>query len=291
MIGPGTPSGVPDFPARGTALPAPLGRVNPVHRADMTTTIFAEPFEPAGCKSCRDKTQLPFDFTMAFQPIMDIEHDRPFAYEALVRGTNGESAATVLSWVDDTNRYRFDQACRVKAIELASQLGLAALPGCRLSINFLPNAVYRAETCIRATMEAAHEFGFPHDRIMFEVTEGEQLRNGAHLKSIFDEYRRQGLITAIDDFGAGYAGLTMLAQFQPHVLKIDMDLIRDLNDDPVRQAIVAGIALVCQKLSIDIVAEGVETVAESTYLRSVGVRYQQGYLFAKPGWESLPLAR
>lgn len=173
---------------------------------------------------------------------MDLELDRPFGYEALVRGIGGESAQTVLSWVDETNRYRFDQACRVKAIELASRLGLAAMSECRLSINFLPNAVYRAETCIRATMEAAQTFGFPHDRIMFEVTEGEQMSSAAHLKSIFDEYKRQGLITAIDDFGAGYAGLNMLAQFQPHVLKIDMELIRNIDQDPVRQAIVSGIA-------------------------------------------------
>lgn len=257
----------------------------------MTTiTIFAEPFEPVGCKACRGGTQLPFEFTMAFQPIMDLELDRPFGYEALVRGIGGESAQTVLSWVDETNRYRFDQACRVKAIELASRLGLAAMSECRLSINFLPNAVYRAETCIRATMEAAQTFGFPHDRIMFEVTEGEQMSSAAHLKSIFDEYKRQGLITAIDDFGAGYAGLNMLAQFQPHVLKIDMELIRNIDQDPVRQAIVSGIVLVCERLSIDIVAEGIETPAESAYLHSAGVRYQQGYLFARPGWETLPLS-
>lgn len=255
-----------------------------------STTIFSQPFAPVGCQACRDGAQLPFNFTMAFQPIMDLELDRPFGYEALVRGVDGESAFTVLSWVDETNRYRFDQACRVKAIELASRLGLAALPDCRLSINFLPNAVYRAETCIRATMEAAETFGFPHDRIMFEVTEGEQMVSAAHLQSIFDEYKRQGLITAIDDFGAGYAGLNMLARFQPHVLKIDMELIRNIDQDPVRQAIVAGIVLVCQRLSIDIVAEGIETPAESSYLRNAGVRYQQGYLFARPGWETLPLS-
>ena len=155
-----------------------------------------------------------------------------------MRGVDGESAGTVLSWVDDTNRYRFDQACRVKAIELAPRLGLASLPDCRLSINLLSSAVYRAKTCIRATMEAAEEFDFPHNRIMFEVAEGEQVTSGAHLKSIFNEYRRQGLITAIDDFGAGYAGLNMLVQFQPHVLKIDMELIRNIDQDPVRQAIV-----------------------------------------------------
>lgn len=256
----------------------------------MTATFFAQPFEPVGCKACRDKTQLPFDFTMAFQPIMDLESSRPFAYEALVRGLDGEDAFTVLSRVDDTNRYLFDQACRVKAIELASRLGLAAIPGCRLSINFLPNAVYRAETCIRATMEAAREFDFPHDRIMFEVTEGEQLTDPAHLQSIFNEYRRQGLITAIDDFGAGYAGLNLLARFQPHVLKIDMELIRGIDRDPVRQAIVEGITLVCRRLSIDLVAEGIETAAESSCIRDLGIRYQQGYLFARPGWEALPLS-
>ncbi len=255
----------------------------------MTKTLFPTPFEPASCASCRDKTQLPFEFTMAFQPIMDMERERLFGYEALVRGVNGESAATVLSWVNDTHRYRFDQACRVKAIELASRLGLTDLPDCRLSINILPNAVYRADTCIRATMDAAKTFGFPHDRIMFEVTEGEQLSNAQHLQTIFDEYRRQGLITAIDDFGAGYAGLNLLARFQPHVLKIDMELIRNIDIDPVRQAIVSGIVLVCQRLSIDIVAEGIETAEESAYLRSVGVRYQQGYRFARPAWEALPL--
>ena len=82
----------------------------------------------------------------------------------------------------------------------------------------------------------------------------------------------------------------MLVKFQPHVLKIDMELIRNIDQDPVRQAIVCGIALVCQRLSIDIVAEGIETVAESAYLRSTGIRYQQGYLFVKPGLETLPQA-
>ena len=255
----------------------------------MNPTLFTEPFQPVGCAACKDKSQLPFDFTMAFQPIMDLRTGRPAAYEALVRGVNGESAASVLSWVDETNRYRFDQACRVKAISLAAQLGLVDMPDCRLSINFMPNAVYRAETCIRATMEASREFNFPHNRLMFEVTEVEPLRNGAHLKSIFDEYRRQGLLTAIDDFGAGYAGLNMLTQFQPHVIKLDMELVRNIDSDPVRQAIASGVALVCERLGIKIIAEGIESEAESAYLCSIDIQYQQGYLFARPGWESLPL--
>ena len=82
----------------------------------------------------------------------------------------------------------------------------------------------------------------------------------------------------------------MLTRFQPHVLKIDMELIRNIDQDPVRQAIAGGIELVCKRLGIVIIAEGIETEAESQYLQSLGIRYQQGYLFARPGWESLPLA-
>lgn len=118
----------------------------------MNATLYKEPFQPVGCAACKDKSQLPFDFTMAFQPIMDLRKQRPAACKGLVRGVGGESAASVLSWVDETHRYRFDQACRVKALALAAQLGLAALADCKLSINFMPNAVYRAETCIRATL-------------------------------------------------------------------------------------------------------------------------------------------
>ncbi|OWW19600.1 EAL domain-containing protein [Noviherbaspirillum denitrificans] len=252
--------------------------------------IFTEPFRPAGCEECRNPAALGFDFTMAFQPIMDLETMRPFAYEALVRGLNGEGAGFVLGQVDDGNRYRFDQACRVKAIELAAGLGMHRIASCHLSINFLPNAIYRPETCIRSTLEACARFGFPSDRLMFEVTEGERVEDGPHLVGIFNDYRKRGFLTAIDDFGAGYAGLNLLATFQPHVLKLDMELTRDIDGSAVRQAIVAGIALTAGKLNITLVAEGVETAGERDTLHALGIKYQQGYLFARPAVGALPLA-
>ncbi|GAB3245269.1 EAL domain-containing protein [Chitinimonas naiadis] len=252
-------------------------------------THFATPFHAVGCNDCRKLDGLGFEFTMAFQPILDIETGLPYAYEALVRGTGGEGAGYILSQVTDANRYQFDQACRVKAIELATTLGLHHLPDCKLSINFLPNAVYRPETCIRATLEASQRFGFPADRLMFEVTEGERISDAQHLKNIFAEYRRQGFTTAIDDFGSGYSGLNLLATFQPQVLKLDMELTRSIDADGIRQAIVAGVLLVAQRLGITIIAEGIETQAECDMLRSMGVRYFQGYLFARPAVAVLPL--
>ncbi|WP_043648992.1 EAL domain-containing protein [Chitinilyticum litopenaei] len=254
-------------------------------------TRFEQPFHALGCDNCRNLTALGFEFTMAFQPIMNLDTGRPYAYEALIRGANGEPAGEVLAKVNDGNRYRFDQACRVKAIELAAGLGLPQLPDCRLSINFLPNAVYRPETCIRATLEAAERHRFPTDRLMFEVTEGEQVRDSQHLIGIFEAYRRHGFITAIDDFGAGYSGLNLLATFQPDVLKIDMELTRGIDQSPSRQAILAGVLLTCERLDITVIAEGVETQGELATLSSMGVRLIQGYLFARPEIEALPLAR
>lgn len=254
---------------------------------NMTKTHFESPFRSVGCSECRNAAALGFEFTMAFQPIVDLTTRTIFAYEALVRGPEAESAASVLAMVNDLNRYRFDQACRIRAIELASRLRLQDIGNCKLSINFLPNAVYRPETCIRATLEAAQQFDFPLDRLMFEVTEVERIDDPSHLKRIFEEYSKRGFTTAIDDFGAGYSGLNLLASFQPHIIKLDMALTRNIHGDFVRQAIVAGIIQVAVRLNIEVIAEGIETATERDVLIGLGVRYMQGYLFAKPAFECL----
>lgn len=221
---------------------------------------------------------------MAFQPIVDVRDQSIFAYEALARGLNGGGAAEVLGQVDQNNRYQFDQTCRVKAIRLAAQLGM----NCHVSINFLPNAVYEPATCIRATLEAAKRYNFPVDRLIFEVTENEKVVDSGHLKRIIQEYHRQGFKTAIDDFGAGYSGLNLLAEFQPDIIKLDMDLMRDIDTDSTRQAIVRGIMAMCQALNITVIAEGIETTAEYHVLRDLGIHHFQGYLFARPAFEQLP---
>ncbi|WP_263260324.1 EAL domain-containing protein [Pseudomonas sp. RIT-PI-S] len=256
----------------------------------MPRPTFDQPFVPVGCAQCRALEKLDFEFTMAFQPIIDVPRGKPFAYEALVRGLNGEGAGQVLAKVNESNLYRFDQACRVKAIELAAGLGLARLPDCKLSINFFPNAVYRPETCIRATVEASRQFDFPLDRLMFEVMEGERVEEPEHLKGIFAEYERHGFTTAIDDFGSGYSGLNLLATFQPHVIKLDMVLTRNIDADPVREAIVSGIIHAASRLGIRIIAEGVETEAERDALLGLGIELMQGYLFARPEIGRLALA-
>ena len=237
----------------------------------------------AKCGACREDVELP-SFTMAFQPIIDIDTAAVYAYEALVRPPGGGSAADILSQINEQNRYSFDQACRVKAIELASRLEMDTL----LSINFLPNAVYQPAACLQKTFEAAERTHFPIHHLMFEVTENEPARDVAHLQSIFREYRRHGMITAIDDFGAGHSGLNMLADFQPDVLKVDMALTRSIHTDDVRTKIVGAIVRLCASLHISVIAEGIETLEEAVALRALGIRLFQGYLLARPGIEQLP---
>ena len=239
--------------------------------------------EPIDCHQCNQDKRLDFDFTMAFQPIINITTRQVFAQEALVRGLNNEPAGEVIGKVNEDNRYSFDQTCRIKAVKLAAQLKMQSF----LSINFLPNAVYNPEQCIRTTLNAAETYGFPIERIIFEITEGEQVDDTAHLRKIVRYYQQTGFLTAIDDFGAGYSGLNLLADLQTNLLKLDMGLIRGIDTDKNRRAIVKGIMQVCQDLAIQVIAEGIECYEEMKTLMDLGVELLQGFYFAKPAFESL----
>jgi EAL domain-containing protein (putative c-di-GMP-specific phosphodiesterase class I) len=238
------------------------------------------------CEACRDGLALSFDFSMAFQPIVDVERERVFAYEALARGPSDEPAHVVLEQAEE-NRYAFDQMCRVKAITLAAKLGLPS-QGALLSINFMPGAVYSPAACIQLTLKTAAAVGFPTDRLMFEIVESEEVRDRAHLRAIIEHYRARAFKVAIDDFGAGYSGLNLLADLPVDIVKLDMELIRDVHERPAARAIVALMAQLTATLGSEIVAEGVETVDEYLALRACGVRLMQGYLFARPAFEALP---
>lgn len=250
-------------------------------------TQIKTPFNPVapsiGCSNCSEKISLDFDFTMAFQPIVDFEKQTVFAQEALCRGLNNESAGEILGRLTPENMYKFDQTCRIKAVSLAARLGFDSL----VSINFMPNAVYNPENCLRTTLKAAADNDFPISQIIFEITEVEKVQNDNLLKNIVVEYKRQGLKTAIDDFGSGYSGLNLLSMFQPDIIKLDMELIRGIDRDFVKRSIVKNTIQICNDLGITVIAEGIETKSELNVLRDFGLNLFQGYYFAKPAFESI----
>lgn len=151
----------------------------------------------------------------------------------------------------------------------------------------MPNAVYQPELCIRTTLQAAEQYGFDINQIMFEVTESEQVNDINHLKKIFEHYRERGFLTAIDDFGAGFSGLNLLADLEVEILKLDMHLTRDIDSNRRKHAIVRGITKTCHELGIRIIAEGIESEAEYHALSDIGITLYQGFLFARPQYQGL----
>jgi EAL domain-containing protein (putative c-di-GMP-specific phosphodiesterase class I) len=224
------------------------------------------------------------EFSYAFQPIVDVVSREVYSYEALIRGRANESAFHVLERVPAHAKYQFDEDSRAAALALAVELGL----DCHLNLNFLPQGLYASDTSVASTLAAAARHALPIDRVILEVTEGEFVADYAHLGRRLNEFRSMGLKLAIDDFGAGYSGLNMLADFQPDQIKIDMNLVRGIETSGPRQAIVRAVVQVCGDLGIEVIAEGVESLAEYDCFVEHGVRLFQGYLFAKPGFESLP---
>lgn len=241
--------------------------------------------QPAGCKLCNAGPTFPF--SMAYQPILDVRTAKVTAYEALARGPHGEPAQYVLDRMLHNQRYSIDQQCREKAIAMAAQLGLLST-GADLHINFFPNAVYQPKQCLMRTLAAAEAVGFPLTRLVFEITELEQVRDHEHLRNIMTEYREFGLRVAIDDFGAGHSGLALLSEFQPDIVKLDRALVHYVDQRAARRSIVRAIVQICRDLGIAIVAEGIEREEEMQALCDLGIFVMQGYLWAPPAFEALP---
>lgn len=235
------------------------------------------------CDRCRagGRQAFPVEMTMAFQPIFEARTGRLFAQEALLRGKDGSGAGEIFAALTDENLYLFDQTCRVTAIGLAARLGLSA----RLSINFMPNAVYEPEACIRRTLVAARAAGIANDRLIFEFTEAERVRDKAHLVRIVEAYREMGFLTAIDDFGAGHAGLSLLADVVPDIVKVDRDIVAGLGQCRVRRAILARILDLSADLGFMVLAEGIEDRAGLDAALDLGVDLVQGYFLGRPEFE------
>mgnify|MGYP001429409152 CR=1 FL=1 len=194
----------------------------------------------------------------------------------------------MLEQVSPDNRYSFDQRCRAVAIERAVKAGILDTDA-RLSINFLPNAVYEPQACIQATLAAARRVGWPTSRLCFEITESENVGDRCHLQNIVTSYHEMGMKTALDDFGTGYANLDLLVDISPDVLKIDRHLVSDIHQSPRQQRILEHIITLAHQLDITLIAEGIEKLEEARWLYRHGIARQQGYWFARPAAGQLPV--
>jgi blue light- and temperature-responsive anti-repressor len=213
------------------------------------------------------------DQTYAFQPIVNIIEKSVFSYEALRRKRFDDHPAT--------RRY---ENIPQQALSLASELGIQTY----LNINVSPTSLEGSKELVKRTLDMATKHKIGTQKLVIEITETEAVKNNERFKYLVDDFRAKGVKIAIDDFGAGYSGLNLLANFQPDMVKLDMGLIRNIQSHGPRQSIVRAIHQVCFELGIDLIAEGVETLDEYRWLRDVEIELHQGYLFAKPALEALP---
>lgn len=191
------------------------------------------------------------------------------------------SPAQLIDWAQRENLlFMFDRICREKHIENAATVPNAA--NLDFLINFLPTVIYEPSVCLSTTFAAARRSGLPPEQIIFEVVETENISDREKLRSILDEYRAAGFRVALDDLGSGHAGLTLLADLSPDLIKIDRDLISRSVDSAPHPSICKSVIDIARESNKLVIAEGVETAEEYALFRELNVDLFQGYLFGRP---------
>ncbi len=225
--------------------------------------------------------------SIAFQPIVSatVSGVVVYGYEALARIDDGTVPALLLSRRFSNKFYAFDYRCRKLALETACKLSLSA----NLSLNITPGAILHSEFGMERTLRDAAELGFPASRMIFEITEREPIDDYYAVRVCIDKCRAQGVRIALDDFGTGFNGLNTLIELRPDTVKVDMSLIRKIETDADRQALMFGICAGGDKLGMRLVAEGVETLESVATLSAGNIDLMQGYFFARPARDQLPI--
>lgn len=215
--------------------------------------------------------------SMVFQPIVDLETRRIVGAEALSR-FSGVPYRTPDRWFDDAGHVGMRSELETVAIRNAIT-GYAPVwavdPYCDLAINA------SASTVMDSDFEEALQ-GAPLRRIIIEITEHDQVADYAALERALEPLRARGVRVAVDDAGSGYASLRHILRIRPDLIKLDISLIRDIDTDPMRQALASAVVQFAARTGCRVLAEGIETDAELTFVASIGVSLGQGFFLGKP---------
>ncbi|CAH5647864.1 diguanylate phosphodiesterase [Enterobacter hormaechei] len=225
------------------------------------------------------------DCSFAFQPIVDPFMQQVVSWEALIRTPSGESPESYFANLSREALYESDLKSKQVALSMASALGLQTQT---LSINLLPMTLVNVPGAVDFLLTAIEANGFVPEQIVVEFTESEAISRFEEFTSAVRQLKSAGISVAIDHFGAGFAGLQLLAQFQPDRIKINRDLIANVHKSGPRQAIIQSIIKCCASLEILFCAVGVELAEEWMWLESAGISQFQGHLFASPRLGGIP---
>ncbi len=219
---------------------------------------------------------------MAFQPIVDVANQTIFAYEALLR-TDEESLRRPDIFISTAERLDKVQLLGRTVRDAVARAAPQLPEGANLFVN-----VHGLELNDEELFSAQSALAAIAPRVVLEITERTGIDPAAGATRVA-MLRRLGYRIAVDDLGAGYAALGALATLEPDIVKLDMSLIRDLDQHDKKRRIVTAIASLCRELGGRVVAEGVETHAEKQACIDVGIELIQGYLYARPARGFFPV--
>jgi len=230
------------------------------------------------------------DIAAVFQPIVSLVDGEIFGYEALSRGAQGTKLERPDALFAAAEKYdkvwELEFLCRSKAFEQAHSLPADKM----LFINVDPKIINDARFQKGVTLEMLARYNIDANKIIFEITEKNSIEDYKSFRRVLDNYTSQGYKIAIDDAGAGYSGLKSMAEIRPQFIKVDMDLVRDIDKDVLKQALMKAFYEFSVATNMKIIAEGIETMNELETLIHIGIPYGQGYLLQRPAAEFLEMS-
>lgn len=217
-----------------------------------------------------------------YQPIVELASGDIMAWEALTRGPNEsrfQSPAVLFDFAEEAEQvFSLERECRETAVR-----GLGVLPpGSKLFLNIHPRTLVDPDFSPGQTVRLLEQFGLSPSDVVLEITERHSVRDFTLFHRTLEHYRNQGFRIAIDDVGTGYSGLQTIAELRPEFLKVDMSLVRGINADPVKRALMETLVTFAENIGCRIIAEGIEEEAELNTLMRMGVHYGQGFFLQRP---------
>jgi EAL domain-containing protein (putative c-di-GMP-specific phosphodiesterase class I) len=239
--------------------------------AALLGPMLAEHWRKADIRSLLDKIITERAFTPVFQAVVRLKNREIIGFEALTRFADG--ARPDMRFLEAHNAgmsIRLETACIAEQLEAAAWLP----PGTWVSLNVSPSLAIAVVPLVSALERADRD-------VVLEITEHVEIGDYRVLMAALDLVRGRARL-AVDDAGAGYAGLRHILELRPQFVKLDLSLVRHVDTDPARQAMVAGMAHFAHNAGCELIAEGIETEEELTELIRLGISLGQGYLFGKP---------
>lgn len=278
----------PEMPVgSGLALHRPFQRPETQIRRLVESTLRRAQFELARRRHERGRAleQVLFDQTVTsvYEPIVQLSDRTLIGYEALSRGPIGSGLETPLSLFAVAERndfeYELDALCRQKALRNATGLE----KGLKLFVNILPTSFQHPDFEPSRLKELLAGPGLAPRDLVLEVSERQSISNFHIFREAIDRLSKLGFTIALDDVGTGYSSLEATMELSPEFLKIDMSLVRGIDQDPHKQELLRGLQKLARRMNARIIAEGIETQAELDTVTELGVDCGQGYLLGRGG--------